>query len=680
MFYVATRNARSLAAAVLFLTCSVFAWAGGPSGSAQPPKAVQQTGTLTINGCTVQAKDISLTARPMVVAMIPDANTDDVSVPDSWDLAPDSGKSRVRRAHVSATKDPHVFTFVFHALKVTKLYTIGAMLATNACGQVSWMGPSHGVIQPGAISSLQLNGYSVTTQIDVESTDAAGNTFFRGSDALTDDSLIRRFRWHTTLPGVTDVELQIAADKFLPNLETPDTCGTPTNLLTTALLHGTTANNFSGKVDFYQVLIGGNEGAGGGDVEFNQPISDAVRYAFRNGAPLYVRAIPLRADGTRMCNLLTDGVSAYSVVLLTKHFAALKGEPSLLVSGDYHPAIPPAPFDYCVTSVTPHLAATSLYVPGTLKITDDWLGFAYYAAGLTDANHVVQPGTFYCWNHQSSTFFDDVGNFISGFIDAIAMVVNYIADLYNSIKADIVNWVASAIDAIGIPCDGTCKELINTALSTALTAMGLPPSLPNFDELVNDGIDYLKEQVAEQAGIPQFAVDQVVDTVIDAAKNQGAGGGGGLPNWVVADNGFRPARVVVNALPNITKLPNVPYWLGIHSDPGGLFTDVNAPLPYQAMSKGTSFRIPMQLAPDLNGTADAPCYGFITTNCNSLWPPDFVLKLKLTDWYNSRFAPSSCSQFGFAGDHGGGSVEDLGTRQIVPPFDSSLGGADTYCQ
>ena len=691
MLHLAKRSARSLAAVLVFITTSTFAWAGGPSSSAQPPKAVQQTGVLNINGCIVQAKDIILTARPMNNANVANTNIDDVSVPDSWDIAPNSTNGRIRQAHITATKDPHVFNFTFHALKVTKLYTMSARLGTTGCGQITWIGPKHGVIQPGAASSIQLNGYSLTTQIDVESTDATGNTFFRGSDALTDDSMVRRFRWHTNLAGVTDVELQIAADRFASNLENPSTCGSPSSLLMRAVLHGTTNQNFSGKVDFYQVLIGGNEGPGAGDLEFTEQISDATKLAFANGAPLYVRAIPLRADGTRMCNLLNDGVSAYSIILLAKHFAALKGEPSVLFSGDYHAAIAPTSFDFCATAVKPHLAATSLYV-NTFQVTDDWLGFYFYAAGLADANHVVQPGMTYCWNHASSGFLDDVGNFISGFVDAIAQIVNYVADLYNSIKAKIVQFIAIAISQLpGIDCKEGCQAIINAALSTALTAMGLPPSLPNFDELVNDGIDYLKEEAAEQTGVPKEVVDVVVDKVVEAAKNQGGGGGGGLPDWVVDDNGFRPSRLVLDVNPNLAKLNAQPYGLGVLTIPSNLYPYASTPLPHAAMSgidpvTGGSvpprgFRIPIQLPPNLGGTSNPPCpLNLPGPDCGGLYSPSYMLKFKLSDWYQSRFKPLTCSQFDFLGDHNSVPLEDLGNRVVVPLYDTSLGMTEYVCQ
>jgi hypothetical protein len=47
-----------------------------------------------------------------------------------------------------------------------------------------------------------------------------------------------------------------------------------------------------------------------------------------------------------------------------------------------------------------------------------------------------------------------------------------------------------------------------------LASIGIPPTLPNFDQLANMGTDYLATIAMEQAGIPadslaQYGVDQL---------------------------------------------------------------------------------------------------------------------------------------------------------------------------
>jgi hypothetical protein len=665
----------AIAAFGLFCAAPGSIWAKGPSGNAQPPKAVSQSGVIEINGCVIQPKDLVLTATPMQLVTDTGALVGDIAGQDSSDIDPGNGVLQVRKAHISATHDPHVLNFVIHALKVTRLYTLNVQIESGACGRMTWIGPARGVISPREESSVKVSGFALTTQIDVESTDAGGDTVFRGADALnatTDAGLTRRFRWHTDMPGVTEVELQIAADQFPSATETPSSCGSPPGLLTKVVLHGTAGNNFSPLVDFSMVLPTGDENHG--EVEFTEEISEATRYAFANGAPLYVRAIPLRAGGTRLCDLRANGAAGMARLIKSSFINTLMQSPSVFFDGEYHPAQNVWPYDHCVTAVKPHRAATQLW--NGLTLTNDTLGYSFYVAGKVDSNGYVQPGTSLCWNNSTSVI-DDVGNFITGFIDGIASIVNFVANLYNSIKAEIVQLVAHFISLNPFfPCDSTCQGMVDAALTTALASMGIPPSLPDFEALVNDGVDYLKAQVAQQAGLPQVAVDALVDTVISAASEQ-SGGGGGLPDWVVKDNGFRPARLVLDVSPNPLKLTNLPDRVQILSD--GLFSDRDLPLP-ATMSNGTSFKIPVQLPPNLSNTVDAPCLLFHSADCNSDWPQEFVLKIKLTDWYNSQFAPAPCSQFTFYGDHSSVSTELLGTRAVVPLDPSTLGGTDTFCQ
>ena len=107
------------------------------------------------------------------------------------------------------------------------------------------------------------------------------------------------------------------------------------------------------------------------------------------------------------------------------------------------------------------------------------------------------------------------------------------------------NFVAYAIDQIGIvDCDSTCRALIEGAVDTGLAALGLPPSLPNFDELVQQGEDYLKHELEDylvQQGVPQALIDNSEEiVVVKRAMDKGPGGISGA-DWLTLDDGFRAA-------------------------------------------------------------------------------------------------------------------------------------------
>jgi hypothetical protein len=81
--------------------------------------------------------------------------------------------------------------------------------------------------------------------------------------------------------------------------------------------------------------------------------------------------------------------------------------------------------------------------------------------------------------------------------DFAAGALNWISKAYNDLKAAVVNLVAKFVP--DPPCG---KAFLGNILDGALMAMGIPPSIPNFDQLVNQGMDYLAEQATMQIGIP----------------------------------------------------------------------------------------------------------------------------------------------------------------------------------
>lgn len=65
-------------------------------------------------------------------------------------------------------------------------------------------------------------------------------------------------------------------------------------------------------------------------------------------------------------------------------------------------------------------------------------------------------------------------------------------------------------DAGAIP-DGACETAFAIALDGALVALGIPPDIPNFDELMDQGIEYLAAELAAQIAIPPDVVKAAVE-------------------------------------------------------------------------------------------------------------------------------------------------------------------------
>ena len=70
------------------------------------------------------------------------------------------------------------------------------------------------------------------------------------------------------------------------------------------------------------------------------------------------------------------------------------------------------------------------------------------------------------------------------FVEFVADVWDAVVSSYDWIKEKVVQAVLLAVPCKQIASDDICEQIANTALDIALTSFGVPPSLPNFDEVV----------------------------------------------------------------------------------------------------------------------------------------------------------------------------------------------------
>jgi hypothetical protein len=144
----------------------------------------------------------------------------------------------------------------------------------------------------------------------------------------------------------------------------------------------------------------------------------------------------------------------------------------------------------------------------------------------------------------SDNWLDDVGDAFGDAGDFIADSANWVSNAWNDVKAFAVDKVA---DALPFECNKECRWALAKGLDTGLAAMGIPPSIPNFDELSKAGKGYLVQTLVDQSGypIPPEAAQAIVDRMYDAAKEQADGAGSGT--WLRPDPAFmaRPAIATV---------------------------------------------------------------------------------------------------------------------------------------
>jgi hypothetical protein len=110
---------------------------------------------------------------------------------------------------------------------------------------------------------------------------------------------------------------------------------------------------------------------------------------------------------------------------------------------------------------------------------------------------------------------DGIVSFFKTIIDVIAKITNWVSTAFAKLKGGLIAFIAKNFP--GIPDDWRKGlEFALTMLADyGLASLGIPPSLPNFDQLASGSLDYLANEALAQAGIPANAV---TDVLMDQAK------------------------------------------------------------------------------------------------------------------------------------------------------------------
>jgi hypothetical protein len=190
------------------------------------------------------------------------------------------------------------------------------------------------------------------------------------------------------------------------------------------------------------------------------------------------------------------------------------------------------------------------------------------------------------WWEQIGDFFSDAASFASG-------AISWVADAYESIKEAAVSWAPD-----------WAKGPLMTALDAGLVAVGIPPSLPDFDQLAGMGTDYLVKEAADAAGVPPEVASEAVNAMLDQAKAAANGGGGNPAVWLKPDPDFlyRPAYMqleVSNPSDQPTERAYIDVQVTVPDDPDAqenaepLFTAEYVPLP--PLQPGETLTVPVML-------------------------------------------------------------------------------------
>ncbi len=446
-----------------------------------------------------------------------------------------------------------------------------------------------------------------------------------------------------------------------------------------------------------------------GDSTNVSPISEMDSKMLALGAPLYIRVVPVidRGDGRRpACDLREDGVHGWVIVAKLPKRGSVSELPPLpaekphleVLDQTYTPPtinnwgdkvrkggggvykvikahkLPPCHLsDYFFGKCTGYDTGWVSYAWDNNK--KDWvLVYEYDALGqaLIDAdstwanpNQVVPEGFMFdyqVFHSGSCNFWCGAWNFASGFVtglySGLGDFVTWWAEAFQSIKSGVASVVADVVQVlpgVGELCKATenvasCKSIIEAGMDYGLASMGLPPSLPNWEQLQEQGMDYLASEVSQQmssaTGLPPDITKLAADKALELSKgmaqktmeamteNRGRAFNSWNANWVIPYEGMDPASRTIKLRKIYPgEAPYAPFPLPsnlyLKTEGNGSYTDlfVNDSYPYQFTGnlylpenvhvpefppvplviegKGASLNIPIVLHPDYS-TIPAP--------------------------------------------------------------------------
>lgn len=636
------------------LVCALlFTLSGARTGFAQSDAIAPDeiAGTLTFFGCSPSASDFTLYAVPLSL------ETDGRRVEEPpLDLPVLDGELiPTRRPRVFRVSVPDVEAGVPYQLRIQDA-------PPNPCGRVFWEGPEQGVVFAGV--PVRLRGYAPQSSIEVRaaSTPEAPRRGWVGAETIDVQNLAaatRQLRWRTDVPGVDRGRIQVSTREFPKRRVAGRSCATAPGIVFEAEFAATSGDwnmlpplNFAGIAA--NVFLSGPNGL--------------ERYGhFTHGAPLYVRVIPL-SRGTPLCNPRRFGPAPW-VVLAN---AAKDGGTRIFFGVDPPGPPPPAPIELSEASgytppwfwSHPQGGSTAYRVVHEHKIPEDIFSnfpasylkdpWAFQFAKFTDLGPGdTIPVGYRFWFKPGSSFgvgdvFEGAVSIVTGVVDAVGLVVSEISKAYEAIKKAVAKVVTSAISATGlVDCEqsAACRELVETAIESGLAATGLPPSLPNFDDIVDEGFEYFAAEVVSQAGastipgaqeLTEAAAKKVVQEAVQKMKD-GRGGGGALPKWLSLDLGQEPAVLILELTTwGPTDLPLFPNHLRLSGNDA--FLEASLPIPSKWRETNTLdkyMRIPVVLRPNLQGFV--PPKGPFGEDLGS-----YLVGTAAKTWWKARLASIAC--------------------------------------
>ncbi|MCB2178728.1 LysM peptidoglycan-binding domain-containing protein [bacterium] len=318
----------------------------------------------------------------------------------------------------------------------------------------------------------------------------------------------REFRWSSNAAGATGGIYQVATQPFPDDYDL-----NPPGLLLSgdagAVVDGNTVTGSAFFLDFGELAAAMTGGTSvpalsaqpAGEYDWLLPLLQPTGPSFQwmtedNAEPMfYVRVVPMAG------NQPAAGASNPVTVV----YQPAGEQENILVEVP----VPPELYDIEIVDFTPIIPQSMQY--GCVYITD--IDYAVFMTNITDfVMGTIQGEDLYEMyksayeNHTPicPEPYKGVGEpaWYESFLDFLSSASAWLSELYSDIKAGVIDIVATALDALPIiDCDDSCRYLLEKGLDAGMLALGIPPELPNLEQLTDQGLDYLVEIAAEEMGV-----------------------------------------------------------------------------------------------------------------------------------------------------------------------------------
>jgi hypothetical protein len=187
------------------------------------------------------------------------------------------------------------------------------------------------------------------------------------------------------------------------------------------------------------------------------------------------------------------------------------------------------------------------------------------------------------------SIWDDICDTIGGFFSALGSIADWAVRAYNSAKAAVISVVVDCLKGT-VGCGEACQNLVAATVDYGLAAVGMPPSLPSFNELANLGAEYLAAQIAREVHLPEDAAKKVAESFVASVQSVGSVKS---DQWLIADpeRQYKPAVALFNV-----ENPTSGDFSGslIVHDESGLYKTAVIPL---VLGPRQHFKVPVVLEP-----------------------------------------------------------------------------------